>query len=355
MTSRLRIAEVAPLFASVPPIHYGGTERIVHCLTETLVEQGHDVTLFAAGGACTSARLRAAREEPLFETWKREPWRAELAHVSSVAEALRDAETFDVIHFQMGSFSIPFSAIARTPTVHSLPSPVGGDDAWNLMRYPRARVTARSARQVEDLPARRRRTIDVVYNGCDFDFFPEPAGPGRKLVFLGRMAPVKNPVGAIRLALRADIPIVLAGVPVEEGDCQYFESEVRPLLDNRMVTWIGPVDDAGKRELFADAAALLFPIRWEEAFGIVMIEAMACGVPVVACEFGSVPEVVDFGVTGYYSEEEDELAELIPRALLLDRGNVRRQARLRFSREVMTDAYVRVFQSAIAEFQKTAR
>ena len=141
---------------------------------------------------------------------------------------------------------------------------------------------------------------------------------------------------------------------VPSGDRRYFESQVRPLIDGRMVTWIGPVDDAGKRELFADAAALLFPIQWEEAFGIDMIEAMACGVPVVACEYGSVPEVVEFGVTGYYSEEEEELADLIPRALALDRGNVRRQARLRFSREVMTDAYVKVFESAIAQFQRPA-
>jgi glycosyltransferase involved in cell wall biosynthesis len=355
MSCRLRIAEVAPLYAAVPPVYYGGTERVVHGLTETLVKQGHDVTLFAAAGARTSAKLHSAREKPLYETWKREPWRAELAHASLVAEALQDADAFDVVHFQLGSFSIPFSAIARTPTVHSLSSPLFPDDAWNVMRFPRARLTARSHRQVEDLPARRRRKIDIVYNGCDFDFFPAPRGPGRKLVFLGRMAHIKNPAGAIRLALRADIPIVLAGEPVEKGDRQYFESEVRPLLDNRMVTWVGPVDDAGKRELFADAAALLFPIQTEEAFGIVMIEAMACGVPVVACEYGSVPEVVDFGVTGYYSEEEDDLAELIPRALQLDRGNVRRQARLRFSRETMTDAYLRVFESAIAEFRRTAR
>jgi glycosyltransferase involved in cell wall biosynthesis len=232
--------------------------------------------------------------------------------------------------------------------VHSLPSPIYPDDEWNVLRYPEARVTARSRRQIEDLPDWRRASIDVVYNGCDFDFFPEPRRPGRNLVFLGRMAHVKNPAGAIRLARRAGIPIVLAGEPVEDGDRDYFDSEVRPLLDGRSATWIGPVDDAAKRELLAGAAALLFPIQWEEAFGIVMIEAMACGVPVVACEYGSVAEVVDFGVTGYYSEEEDELADLIPRALALDRAAVRRHARARFGRDAMTDAYLRVFESVIA-------
>ena len=350
----MRIAEVAPVYYSVPPRDYGGTERIVHSLSETLVELGHDVTLFAAAGSQTSARLQPTREEPLCETWRREPWRAELAHVSAVAEALSDPDRFDVVHFQMGSFSVPFSAVSRTPTVHTFPSYLHPDDVWNILRYPDARITAYSARQVDELPEDRLKTIDVVYCGCDFDFYPEPAPAGRYLVFLGRMSELKNHAGAIRLALRCGIPIVLAGEPVEDQDRQYFEDQVRPLIDGRNVTWIGPVDDRAKRELLSGAAALLFPIRWEEPFGIVMIEAMACGVPVVACEYGSVAEVVDPGVTGFYSEEEDELANLIPLALGLDRGKVRRHARRRFSREVMTTAYLNVFRSAIAGFAHAA-
>lgn len=349
MSSRLRIAEVAPLGTTVPPLHYGGTQRAVHYLTETLVELGHDVSLFAAGGSRTRAKLYECREQSLSETWRTEPWRAELAHASAVAEALRDAGRFDIVHFQMGSFSIPFSVLSRVPTVHTLPSPVYPDDAWNILRYPDAHVTARSARQIEDLPEGRRQSIEVIYNGCDFDFYPEPSCAGRYLAFLGRMGEVKNPAGAIRLARRCDMPIVLAGEPVEDQDRDYFEAEVRPLLDGRNATWIGPVDDHAKRDLLAGAAVLLFPIQWEEAFGNVMIEAMACGVPVVACEYGSVPEVVDSGITGFYAEEEEDLVPLISRALELNRGEVRRHARQRFSRQVMTCEYLKVFRSAMTK------
>ena len=354
MNRRLRIAEVASVFTQVPPAAYGGTERIIHALTETLVERGHDVTLFAAAGSRTSARLCVTREETLFETWEREPWRLQFPHVSCVVEALRDSAQFDLIHFHMGPFSAPFAAIARVPTLHSLPSPIYPDDAWTLLRFPEARITARTHRQVEDLPEWRRHTIDIVNNGCDFEFFPPPDGPGRYLVFLGRMAEEKNPLDAIRLARRVDMPIILAGAPLEPRDDEYFDAQIRPLIDGRNVTWTGPIDDARRNELLHDAAALVFPIQWEEAFGIVMIEAMACGVPVLAYETASVPEVVDFGVSGFYADSVEELAGFLPQALALDRMSIRGHARRRFSREVMTDAYLRVYESVIAGFARPA-
>ncbi len=350
MSRRLRVAEVASLFTRVPPATYGGTERAIHALTETLVERGHDVTLFAAAGSRTKGRLRVTREETIYETWEREPWRAEFPHVSSVVEALSDRGQFDLIHFHMGPFSVPFAAIAGVPTLHTLPSPVYPDEVWTLLRYPEARITARSHRQIEDLPEWRRNTIDVVYNGCDFDLFTPPDGAGRYLVYLGRMGEEKNPRGAILLAQQVEMPIILAGGPVEARDDDYFEAQVRPLIDGRNVTWIGPVDDARKNELLHDAAALVFPIQWEEAFGNVMIEAMACGVPVLACESGAVPEVVDFGVTGFYADSVEELAQFVPQALALDRSHIREHARRRFSRLAMTDAFLRVYEAAIAGF-----
>lgn len=343
----MRIAEVAPLYARVPPDQYGGTERVVHWLTETLVERGHDVTLFATADAQTSARLHVMRNEPLFDTWNRRPWRAELAHATAVAEALRDADRFDVIHFQLGGFSVPFSVATRVPTVHSFGSYLHRDDEWLIRRYAKAQVTVRSRRQMDRLPLRRQRTMSVIHNGCDFDIYKEPsAKPGKYLVYLGRMGAIKNPAGAIRIAREAGMPIILAGDVVEEGDQEYFDARVRPLIDGRDVQWVGEVDDRGKQELFRQAAALLFPIQHEEAFGIVMIEAMACGVPVIACGYGSVPEVIEPGVTGFFDEDEHALAAFVPRALALNRRAVRAAARRRFSRQVMTDGYLRVFEAA---------
>jgi glycosyltransferase involved in cell wall biosynthesis len=354
MNRRLRIAQVAPLYARIPPSTYGGTERIIHGLTEELVRRGHDVTLFAAAGAQTSARLHITRKEPLYETWQRENWRAEFPHVAAMIEALRYSSRFDLIHFHLGSLSVPLSAIAPVPTLHSLPSPVYPDEAAMLLQSPKARVTARSRAQVEHLPKRRRHAIDIVYNGCDFHFYEFAPGPGRYLAFLGRMGEEKNPLDAIRIAKAAGMPVVLAGAPVEPRDHLYFEAEIRPLIDGRTVNWIGPVNDLQKRELLRDAAALLFPIQWDEAFGIVMIEAMACGVPVLAYECGSVSEVVDAGVTGFYADSLNELIDLVPRALELDRRGVRDHARGRFSLELMADAYLQVYESVITGFRKPA-
>lgn len=354
MSRSLRVAQVAPLYTRVPPSTYGGTERIIHGLTEELVRRGHDVTLFAAAGSQTSARLRVARKEPLYETWPRENWRAEFPHVAAMIEALRHSSRFDIIHFHLGSLSVPLSAIAPIPTLHSLPSPVYPDEAATLLQFPKARVTARSRAQVERLPKPRRRFIDIVYNGCDFDFYTLAPGPGRYLAFLGRMGEEKNPLGAIRIAQAAGMPLVLAGSPVEPRDHEYFEARIRPLIDGRSVTWVGPVNDLEKRGLLRDAAALLFPIQWDEAFGIVMIEAMACGVPVLALECGSVSEVVDAGVTGFYADTMNGLIDLVPRALELDRRGVRDHARGRFSLELMADAYLHVYESVMTGFRKPA-
>jgi glycosyltransferase involved in cell wall biosynthesis len=354
-SKRLRLAEVAPLFASIPPVTYGGTERIVHNLTEELVRRGHDVTLFATGDSRTSARLVSIREEGLFESWEKGvSFRWEFCHVAAAVEVLRRSSEFDVIHFHMGALSAPFAAVSRTPTLHSMPSPLRVDDIWTIERFPEAAMTARSHSQITEVAEWRRRTISVVHNGCDFNLFSPPTGPGRYLAFLGTMSAVKNPRDAILIARRAGFPIVLAGEPQDHEDRAYFDAEVRPLIDGKAAQWIGTVCDRQKNELLHDAAALLFPIEWEEAFGIVMIEAMACGVPVLAYERGSVPEVVDLEITGYYGDTVEELAELVPRALRLDRMAIREHARRRFSREVMTDGYMKIYESLTARIGGSA-
>jgi glycosyltransferase involved in cell wall biosynthesis len=350
MPQRLRIAQVAPLGVNVPPATYGGTQRMVYLLTEELVKRGYPVTLFASRDSQTSAALRAVCEQGLAAGIRSgEIWHYYYYPISAAAEALREASSFDVIHFHLGCLSLPLGAITRTAILHTLPSPLYADDHWMLLRYPEAAVTARSLRQIAELSEDRRKKIRVVYNGCDFESYNLSAAPGRYLAFLGRMAPEKSPLDAIRIARTVGMPIVLAGEPWNPDEEAYFGEQIRPLIDGKAVVHIGPVNDAQKNEFFQNAAALLFPIRWEEPFGIVMIEAMACGVPVVACNRGAVSEVIDFGKTGFFADSAAELPPLVARALTLDRAAVREHARRRFSHQRMADDYLRIYESLAAE------
>jgi glycosyltransferase involved in cell wall biosynthesis len=339
----LRVAQVAPLWVSIPPVDYGGTERIVHLLTEELVRRGHHVTLFASGDSRTGAHLRPISEGAAYG--KKNTASPKVYQLSGVAEAIRDARSFDLIHCHLECLTVSLSALCPVPVLHSIQSPLQADDLWMLRRYPDVIVTAVSYRQTAAATAARREHIRVVYNSCDFSKYQVSENPGRYLVFLGRMAWEKNAEGAIAIARQAGMPIRLAGEPRGKLDRAYFEQSVKPLIDGKDVVWIGPVDDRQKNELFQDAAALLFPIRWEEPFGIVMIEAMACGVPVLACNRGSVSEVVESGKTGYYADTLDELAKLVPHVLELDRRAVRQHAVRRFSHTVMVDKYLGVYAS----------
>jgi glycosyltransferase involved in cell wall biosynthesis len=345
---RLKIAQIAPLWMTVPPSTYGGTERVVHLLTEGLVRRGHDVTLYASGDSITSGHLHAIREYNLYEAYARgEFQRHELYHLANLIEAVRDSNSYDLIHCHLGSFSIPLSILSQAPLLHSMPSALQPDDLWMVHRYPDAVVTARSHSQVSCVRPDRRSTIHVIYNGCDFDSYTLSKAPGRYLAFLGRMCPQKNPVGAISIARALGLPIVLAGEAWDQDEQVYFENCVLPLVNGREVVWIGAVNDAQKNEFLRDAIALLFPIQQEEAFGNVMIEAMACGVPVVACDRGSVREVVEPGKTGFFGDGTEQLTSLVLQAMELERAVVREYARCRFSADVMVESYLRLYSSSV--------
>ena len=345
---KFRIAQVAPVWAPVPPVTYGGTERVVYHVVEELVRRGHEVTLFASGDSETRARLRACCSTNLFDGVARgEITRPEYYLLSNVAQAIQDSGSFDIIHCHLGCFSLPFSRLTRTPLLHSLPSPLGGDDLWMLERYPELPVIARSRRQIAGIPAERRTNIHVIYNGVDFDSCEASEAPPQYLAFLGRMAPEKSPLDAIRIARKLDMPIVLAGEPWYEGEHEYFDEQVKPLIDGTRVTYIGAVNEIQKREFLSRASVLLFPIQWEEPLGNVMIEAMACGVPVVARNMGSVSEVVDAGRTGFYADSVDEMPPLVLKALELDRKAVRACGRERFSRTRMVTEYLGVYRALV--------
>jgi glycosyltransferase involved in cell wall biosynthesis len=344
----LRIAQVAPLWARVPPIDYGGTELRVSWLTEELVARGHTVTLFASGDSQTGARLQPIYPRNLMDAMT-EGMAYNYGHYANaaLAEAMREEDSYDLIHCHSEVEHTPFGILARVPFIYSLRTALSGDDIWLLQRYPEITFVAMSRSQIKDVPDERRRTIPVIYNGCKFEDYLLSTAPGEYLAFLGRMGPHKNPLAAIQIAQSVQMPLVLAGQPQDRNEAAYFEREIRPLIDGVDVKYIGPVNQEQKRLFLRSASALLFPIQWEEPFGIVMIEAMASGVPVVACNHGSVAEVVDPGVTGFYANSPDELAALVPPALQLDRKQVHEHAKQRFSHLRMVDEYLRLYQALV--------
>lgn len=345
---RLRIAQVAPLWYAVPPTTaYGGAELMIHLLTEELVRRGHDVTLFSTKDSRTGGRLEAIVDESIFDAMlSGHIWCYEQYATAAVTDALRRADEFDVIHVHLGTAWVPMGRLARAPTLFTLHSVLYRDDGWVLERYADQPVVGVSRSQVGAVA--ERRSLPVVYNGIDFDSFAPTFERGRYLAFLGRMSRFKNPVGAIHVARAVDMPIVLAGRAQHGDDEVYFRDEVAPLIDGERVTWIGAVDHERKVALLRDAAALVFPNTGAEPFGLVMVEAMATGTPVIAVRIGSVPEVVDEGVTGYHAESAEGLVALVPRALGLDRRTVRRRAEARFGHRRMADAYLDVYRSLIA-------
>jgi glycosyltransferase involved in cell wall biosynthesis len=346
----LHIAQVAPLWSSVPPLTYGGIELMLHLLIEELVALGQDVTLFGTGDSNTSAKLRSLCKHNLLEMMsKGDAYEYDSYANANFVAALRERDIFDVIHCHMGCAQIPLSLLSENPTIYTLHTALTLDDQWTLMQYADVPLIAISTSQINSVPVERRRNIRVIYHGCDFSAYSLGVEPNGYLAFLGRMAPHKSPLDAIRIAKKVGLPIVLAGEPYNRVEEQYFTNVIRPLIDDRTVHYIGPVNHSQKNDLLKSASALLFPIRWEEPFGLVMIEAMACGTPVVACNRGSVSEIVDFGTTGFYAYSVEELVSLVPKALSLDRKTVRETARDRFSHKRMAAEYLEVYRSIIQQ------
>jgi len=344
----LRIAQVAPLWTRIPPTTYGGIELLMKLLIDELAARGHEVTLFASGDCFTAAKLHPVCELNLTETCERgEAYCFEYYASSAMAEVLARAGDFDVIHFHLSTAWLPLAAATPTPGLFTIHTSPHVDDEFVFRRWPQIAVNGISRFQMHASSVRLAREFPVVYNGCDFAAYDPCFEPGQYLAFLGRMSPEKNPLDAIRIAAAVDLPIVLAGQPQNAKEQQYFAEEIQPLIDGERVRWIGPVNHLQKSELLRQAAALIFPIQWDEPFGLVMIEAMACGTPVVAHRRGSVEEVVDDGVTGFHSGVIDGLAELVPRALALDRRQVRAHAEARFDFRAMVDAYLALYRGLL--------
>lgn len=339
--SPLRIAQIAPLWTPIPPTTYGGIELLLALLCDELVERGHAVTLFASGDCSTKARLESVIPVNLSALMGRgDALMHEYYMSAAVALALARQDEFDVIHAHLPTGWLPFGAASRTPCLFTFHTSPHADDEWAMRRFPNVPVCGISHAQLAGASARLGRSFPVVYNGVDFSRYEASFERGKYLAFLGRMSPEKNPLGAIQLAHAAGMPIVLAGVPQNSAEEHYFAEKIRPLVDGERVQWLGAADFSRKNALLRDAAALVFPIQWDEPFGLVMIEAMACGTPVIATRRGSVSEVVDEGVTGFSG---DDLFPLVQSTLALDRRKVREHAQSRFGHRAMVDAYVDLY------------
>jgi glycosyltransferase involved in cell wall biosynthesis len=346
---RLRIAQIAPLWMPVPPPTYGGAEILVYWLTEELVRRGHEVTVFASGESTTSAELVTVCDTPLQAAMRKQAiYQYEPYAVSAMASAIGCGRDFDVLHAHVGPLGLAFADISPTPIVHTVHAGLDGvDEHWLLERHPRAIVAAISQSQVSTVPTERRLNIHTVYHGLDTVPYSPSLSTDGYVLFLGRMGPNKNPVGAIRIARAAGYPIVIAGLPQDRREQKYFDEQVAPLVDGDHVRHLGAVSQKDKVTLLQHADALIFPICWDEHFGLVMIEAMACGTPVLAFRRGSVPEVVEHGRTGFIGDNEADLVTALGQVETLDRAVVAARARERFTVARMADDYERLYRAAI--------
>jgi glycosyltransferase involved in cell wall biosynthesis len=347
MIERLRIALVSPLYERVPPALYGGTERVVAYLADELVERGHDVTVFASGDSTTRATLIA----PVTKALRRDPAADDdlSPHVIELARVFERADEFDVIHCHVDYLAFPFGRLVRTPTLHTLHGRLDLPHLVPVFREFRD-VPLVSISQAQRAPLRdlTLNWAGTVHHGLPLDMFPYAAGQGRYLAFLGRVSPEKRVDLAIAVAMRTGVPLRVAA-KVDAADRDYFDQQIRPLLDTPLVEFIGEIGDAEKPRFLGDALALLFPVDWPEPFGLAMIESLACGTPVIARGCGSVPEIVASGRTGFIADSLDELVDAVKRIGIIDRAACRRHVEERFTASRMVDDYEDIYRRLVTE------
>lgn len=335
----MKIAQVAPLFEAVPPKLYGGTERVVHYLTEELVSMGHDVTLFASGDSRTSAKLVAHVPEAL----RLKACEDSLApHVVQLEEVVERAEEFDIIHFHTDYLHFPFTRklyVAHVTTLHGKLTIPELQPVYN--KFPDQPVISISFNQRR--PLLQANWIATIHHGLPAGLHQPGDGKGGYLAFLGRVSPEKGLDKAIRVAKAAGLTLKIAA-KIDKADEEYFDAHIKPMLDHPLIEFVGEINEEQKTAFLGKASALLFLIDWEEPFGIVTIEAMACGTPVIALSRGSVPEIIENGKSGFIVQTETEAIDAIQQVPSLDRNTVRRCFEERFTSRRMALEYVAVYQ-----------
>lgn len=338
----MKIAQVAPLMESVPPAGYGGTERIVHYLTEELVRLGHEVTLFASGDSHTSARLRPCCPRALRPNSED----ALAQHLVMLERVFEEIENFDIVHFHCDYLHYPLSRRYHEPNVTTLHGRLDIPDLVPLYQeYPEMPVISISDSQRRPLPWLNWQA--TVYHGMPTERFQPLERHEGYLAFLGRVSPEKGLHDAIAIAEAAGLELRIAA-KIDRIDQAYYEAVARPLLGKPCVNFVGEIGDEGKNAFLGNAMALLFPIQWEEPFGMVMMEAMACGTPVIAYPRGSVPEVLDDGVTGFLVDGVEAAIEALARVESFDRRRCRQTFEQRFSSARMAQDYLSCYERLLA-------
>ncbi|MGH7928706.1 MAG: glycosyltransferase family 4 protein [Candidatus Binatia bacterium] len=347
----LRIAQIAPLYESVPPKLYGGTERIVAYLAEELVRRGHEVTLYASGDSTAKVPLAAGSPRALRLAGL--DHLGAIFHLPMLSEVYDNAGRFDVIHSNLDCLSFPLARHARVPTVSTMHGRLDLEELKPIYRcYSDLPVVSISNDQRRPLP--ELNWVRTVYHGLPRNLLKFSPQSGKYLAFLGRMAPEKRPDLAIEVARRSGVPLKIAA-KIDRVDREYFESVIKPMLSAPGIEFIGEINEAEKQQFLGGAFGLLFPVDWPEPFGLVMIEALACGTPVIARPCGSVPEVLRHGVTGFIGSSVDDLAGAVRKLGDISRQRCRDEFESRFTAEVMAANYERVYYQLVNSDRKTRR
>ncbi|MGB7600923.1 MAG: glycosyltransferase family 4 protein [Candidatus Sulfotelmatobacter sp.] len=345
----MRIAQVAPLFESVPPVLYGGTERVVSWLTEELVRLGHDVTLFASGDSVTNARLvpicpRALR----LDAQCQDP---AAHHVIMTEHVFREAADFDLIHFHLDYLHFPLGCRSEVPCLTTQHGRLDIADLVPIFQTFR-QMPLVSISDAQRTPVPWANWHGTVLHGMPRRLLKRKNGDGNYLAFLGRVSPEKGLEDAIEIAYRAGMQLKIAA-KVDPADTEYFENKIKTLLKKGRVDFIGEIGHDEKNDFLGNAAAFLFPIQWPEPFGIVMIEALACGTPVIAYRRGSVPEVIEDGVTGFIVDDVDGAVEALENLEQIDRRGCRKHFERHFSDERMAAEYLAIYKRLVQRVPTT--
>ncbi|SRR5579884_811034 len=343
----MKIAQISPLYESVPPKFYGGTERVVSILTEGLVRNGHEVTLFASGDSKTRAQLVPVCREALRLSNVKDPC---ADHILQLAMVYDRADEFDLIHSHADYFTFPFAQKSGTPTVTTLHGRLDTPELQGIHRYFKSHPLI-SISHSQRSPFPFANWVGTVHHGLPMEryhFYPEP---GKYLAFLGRISPEKRPDLAITLAQKTGIPLKIAA-KVGNQDRDYFETVIRPLIKPPLIEFIGEIGEDEKNMFLGEALALLFPIDWPEPFGLVMIESLACGTPVIARPCGSVTEILAHGKTGFIHSKTNDLIGAINRIGEISRLECREYAEKNFSAEKMVRRYEKLYEDVIARWDE---
>lgn len=341
----MKIAQVSPLFESVPPKGYGGTERVVSYLTEELVRQGHEVTLFASGDSHTSAQLISTVKESVRNSVLDQSWLA--YHLIQLDQVIEMASEFDVIHFHTDFLHFPTAKNLETPYITTMHGRLDLPYLVPLYRHFSEQPLI-SISDSQRTPVPWANWLTTVYHGMPTDLHQYESNPGDYFLFIGRLSPEKRVDRAIDIAIQCGRPIYIAA-KLNKSDEAYFKESIKPLLRHPLVTYVGEVGDTEKRELLEHATALLFPIDWPEPFGLVMIESLSCGTPVIAYANGAVPEIVEHGVTGFIVSSQEEAVRAARRIDSINRQDCRAAFERRFTAPAMASNYLDAYRRLLPQ------